>query len=365
MTTLIVFENKIKTASILARSSQHPQFPAEDLQVDAIAQSWRSRYGSGSGCGLFVVDDNNKYIDFDEGGSELTATLTTGNYNGQTLAAEIKTQMDVAGALTYTVTYNESTLKFTIAATSNFTLRWNTGTHKTQDISDLCGYDDSANDTGASSYTADYQRIHSEEKIDFDLGAAYAIDYLALIGHNLTASAALIRYVGATNSGFTTGVVNEDLTYNASNIRKVLSSAQSKRYWRIHLKDKANSAGFLNIGVPIVGIKWQPNRDFVKPYSRGAQDPSDTGRSDSQVLYSSKKAILEDGVFPFRGLNDTNADKAREFIKTAGITEGFDVNFDPSSPNSDALWAANRSLNSPQYQHYDYWNWDLDILEMK
>lgn len=108
----------------------------------------------------FVVIDTCKYIDFDEGGAELTATLTLGTYSPDALCAEIKTQLDAEGALTYAVTYSKATRKFTISATGDFTIRWNTGTNKANDISDLCGYNDAANDTGTDTYTADYTRFH-------------------------------------------------------------------------------------------------------------------------------------------------------------------------------------------------------------
>lgn len=69
----------------------------------------------------FDIDSTNNTISFDEGGATLTATISSGNYTLTTLAAEIKTQMDSAGALTYTVTANSSG-SMTIAATGAFTL---------------------------------------------------------------------------------------------------------------------------------------------------------------------------------------------------------------------------------------------------
>ena len=45
--------------------------------------------GTLSGNGLFVVTDANKYINFDEGGAELTGTVATGSYNGNTLATNV------------------------------------------------------------------------------------------------------------------------------------------------------------------------------------------------------------------------------------------------------------------------------------
>lgn len=67
------------------------------------------------------IDSSNNKLDFNEGGSELTATLTSGTYTLSELATEIKTQMDAAGDLTYTVSVSSDD-KFTISATGAFSL---------------------------------------------------------------------------------------------------------------------------------------------------------------------------------------------------------------------------------------------------
>ena len=73
---------------------------------------------------LFAVNSNTNTLVFQEdgAGTDFTATLTVGNYSATTLATEIKTQMDSAGANTYTVTYDASTFKYTIA-TSGTSIR--------------------------------------------------------------------------------------------------------------------------------------------------------------------------------------------------------------------------------------------------
>lgn len=112
---------------------------------------------AGTPQGMYVVSTSNDKIDFDEGGSELTATVASGTYTGTALATAIAAALNAAIgiALTYTCTYSAATNKFTIGAGSNFTIRWNTGTHKATDISTLCGYSDDADDTGADSYVSD------------------------------------------------------------------------------------------------------------------------------------------------------------------------------------------------------------------
>jgi hypothetical protein len=76
----------------------------------------------------FEITDSSRYISFDEGGGELTATLTMGSYTPTDIATEAQTALNAAGALTYTVTFNRSTRTFTIAATGTFSLLVSSGT---------------------------------------------------------------------------------------------------------------------------------------------------------------------------------------------------------------------------------------------
>jgi hypothetical protein len=102
----------------------------------------------------WTVTESSKYIDFNEGASELSAELQVGSYNSSSLATEIKRAMEEAGALTYTVSFNRSTRKFTISAGSNFALLTTTGSHLGALAFDLIGYT-GADKTVASSYVAD------------------------------------------------------------------------------------------------------------------------------------------------------------------------------------------------------------------
>lgn len=87
----------------------------------------------------FVVSSSNNKIDFTEdGGSEVTATLTPGTYAmgassavAGSLCKLIKDQMEAAGgAPTYTVTYSYTTKKVTITKNSGvFVIKWATGTN--------------------------------------------------------------------------------------------------------------------------------------------------------------------------------------------------------------------------------------------
>lgn len=129
---------------------------------------------------LFVVDTSNNKIDFNEGSTELTATVASGSYTATTLAAAIKAALEDAGALTFTVTFSTTTAKFTIAASGTFALLWNTGTHKAADIHTMCGYSALADDTSAATYTADTVAIGSAYVHNFEF-ADYTEDFFTLI----------------------------------------------------------------------------------------------------------------------------------------------------------------------------------------
>ena len=101
----------------------------------------------------WTVDATNNLIDFDEGGSELTAEINIGSYDSAGFIAAVKTAMDIAGALVYTVGFDRNNRKITISSTSNFTLRVTTGSHIGTSAYPLIGY--ISNKTGGSSYLAD------------------------------------------------------------------------------------------------------------------------------------------------------------------------------------------------------------------
>lgn len=56
------------------------------------------------------------------GGTWYTVSLTEGNYNITTFLVELKTQLDSTGIGTFTCTYDDLTMRITIACTSNYRL---------------------------------------------------------------------------------------------------------------------------------------------------------------------------------------------------------------------------------------------------
>ena len=76
-----------------------------------------------------AIPTENRFIDFDEGGSPLVAELSVKGYTLEELATEIQTKMNEAGGLDYTVTVDRATRILTIAASGAFTLLAASGTN--------------------------------------------------------------------------------------------------------------------------------------------------------------------------------------------------------------------------------------------
>ena len=61
---------------------------------------------------------------FNEGGGNLTATITEGNYDSTAFCTALKTAMEAVGGDTYTITVSSTTNKITIASTGTFSMNF-------------------------------------------------------------------------------------------------------------------------------------------------------------------------------------------------------------------------------------------------
>ena len=80
-----------------------------------------------------------------------------------------------------------------------------------------------------------------------NLGSALAVNTIAVLGHNLSGSAAVTVEAHASDSwgapSFTTS-----MTYNSAAILKFLASNETYQYWRFTLDDATNSDGYVEAG---------------------------------------------------------------------------------------------------------------------
>jgi len=367
--TRILYLDRWRNGLIYQYGTRHPQFPPENTQNDSRADFWRTRYGANSGNGMFEVVATNKYLDFDEGGSELTAVIAEGTYSGQGLATAVTTALNatVGKALTYACVYTETSAIFTFVASATFTLRWNTGTHKATDCSDLLGFSDAANDTGCTGppyyYDGDYRRIHSGEYIRNDLLSAVEINCCALLGHNIQAGATIyVQYCDTSGGSFTTTASTTNITPGD---HVFFFTAATHRYWQVAVLDPTNPNAYIQVAHIALGKYADLSRPLAPPFARGYDDHSETVLSDSLNLFANKRPRIEGRNIAFQGLSETSANEIISLLEECGETDAWLLCLDSSAPNTNSYWIRLASVSYPQYQRANYWNWQAAVKEVR
>lgn len=109
-----------------------------------------------------TITASNKYLDVTDDGGTIAVSVAEKIYKTPIeLAYALQVALEAASAETYTVTFNSSTGKFTIASGSSvLTLLWNTGTNAANSIGTTLGFLVAANDTGAVTYTSDSEQTY-------------------------------------------------------------------------------------------------------------------------------------------------------------------------------------------------------------
>ncbi len=134
----------------------------------------------------------NEKLDADDSGPIFAATLTAGTYTGDSLAAEVETQLEASGADNYTVTYSTSTGKFTLVNdTGNWRLKWSSGTNFQISTGRLLGFDVETDDNGATdTFVSDFpvfgdsllfhpiiENTFTLKKVDDDIVTDFTVEY--------------------------------------------------------------------------------------------------------------------------------------------------------------------------------------------
>lgn len=139
--------------------------------------------GTGYYANPITIASDSKYIDFDvDGTTEVSAVLSEKTYkDSHDLAAAVSTAMSGLVADEITCTYSDTTGKFAITTDgTTLNLLWSTGTNAANSAGTKLGFTVSADDTGATTYTADNEQSYA-------VPASPAFDNVdSLIAKNLT-----------------------------------------------------------------------------------------------------------------------------------------------------------------------------------
>lgn len=206
--------------------------------------------------GIEIVTDNNT-LDFDDGTGEISVVIPVGVYSPQEIALKIASLMTNAGSQTYSVTFNRSTRKLTIGASSNFEILIASGTHSATILYQTLGYTGGSDLTGASSYLAPSQCGY-----EF-VPQFYLLDYVP-VEHN-------VRSVQASINETATGSV-EVVRYGTKRFmecsmdlitnKKILDTT----YWTYNPTGIEDALLFLNFATQKSKVEFMPDENKVNEY---------------------------------------------------------------------------------------------------
>ena len=344
MTNATFLYSNLFDLGTLTYSSQHSNFQASNTRRRWASETWRSRYGDNSEWGNFLITTGvNDKIDFEETiANELTATLAAGTYGADELCTQIKTQLDAAGASTYTVTYSDSTNKFTLASNragggGTFKILWDTGTNTATSVGTTIGFDITGDDADAASHTADDLRIHSEEWLKVDAGAAIDVQSFLFKKHNLS-TGATAKIQGHTADAWSDPDVNVTLSLTSDITIYYWSSIQSKRWWRYYINDVENSDLYVETGRIFLGGYFSPEVNMRKDYGKRYVDPSELIFSDGGQISTNKKTKYVTMSLVFEYTSAADLATFETMWAALGATEEFFFTRDRDSADDTTIY---------------------------
>lgn len=338
----------VRSDAVRSASSSDSSFPIGYLLDQMRSKTWRSKLG-------WNVGFWNK-LDFKEAGVARAATVASGNYaTGALMATAVQTAMNAAAVSnTYTVTYDASTHKFTIARATGsaaLDLPWSTGTNATTSCGKDLGFDVSADATGATTYTGANVSYHTREWLKADLGSAMALTAGVALNHNVSAGA--IRLQANATDAWTAPTLDQalstvmDETIASPAGRLAFFGQQTLRWVRILIDDVSNSLGYSEVGIVYAGSYFQPTYQYSNEFQEDGNDLSLGDKAARGAHYQNLRPEARHWSFKWVELPTTDRDLLAAAVRLSPKFKDFFFAFD--------------AVNSPAKTVYCYRDSDLAI----
>lgn len=331
--------------------------------------------------GNFTIDSNNSAMYIKIGSDQTTVELTADNYNYSTLASHISSQLNTDSS-GWTASYDLSggTYKFSFTCDQNATLLLSETTNAVWDTLGFTGSTDLSNVT----FTADEQRNHTNEFIQFDLGYAAEVTSFFCIGSldeyfSISSDATVLLKANNIDDDWTTPPVSIDLnTYRTDRgiflfIDSLLSD-YGYRFWRFHIEDKSNPLG------PEESVKVShiflgdyitlENRNIQNGFTKKVVDPTVRQESVAGSLYwdtKTKYTLLES--MGYTQIDKDDRETLENLWNRIGTQTPFYISVDPNlqvSKQLDDLTLFCVYNDEPVMQHViaDRFNYSLSFREI-
>jgi hypothetical protein len=207
--------------------------------------------------GIEITTDNN-ILDFDEGTGEINATIPIGVYSPKEIATKISTVMTNAGSQSYTCSFDRSTRKLTISASSNFDILIASGTNTATTLYQTLGFTGGVDLTAFNSYEAD-----APTGFEF-VPQFYLLDYIPL-EHNVRSVQASINETASGNI--------EVIRYGTKRYMEcAIELITNKKfvggdYWSYNQTGVEDALNFLGFATQKSRIEFMADKNDVESYS--------------------------------------------------------------------------------------------------
>lgn len=324
--------------------------------------------------GSFIVTTSN-YLLYINDGSNKTVTLTTGTYTYSTLASHIQTKLNTASS-GWTVTYDTSgsTYKFTIARSSSATLRLS---QTTTSAWDMLGYT-SGSDIVGTSFVAEEQRNHTQERYIWDFGIQMTPTAFFAIGPRsetfCLSNGATARLMFNNVNTWDSPALTVNLTIKDDGIAEWLDSQSDTtyRYACFEIIDRTNPLGPTGLKI---GRLWLGDYTTVTTtnvatgFSKTLVDPSEVAESIGGGRYFNRRTKYR--TFKNLSMQNMDADERRtieQLFSDIGRDQSFFVSIDPYLSYSDDFQEFTFYANfegEPQLKHLirDIYTMDFELRE--
>lgn len=341
-------------------SSEQSAFPDENLyNRQRRSKVWRSN-------GFWKVVAGENLIIFRETvGVDLTATIPAVEYSSTTaLLAAIKLALDTAGDSTYTMSTDATTGRIKFSSNLGggggiFQLMWTDS--DSADMAAMLGFSTASNDTGASNYTADLLRIHTEERLIWDFGISTENKAFVAGGARNSpikiSPSATIKLQANTTNAWTTPQYETTLTYKDFLLSKFDEdgiSGSQYRYWSMQIVDVDNPNLYVELGVVYLGDIYTTDRGRVQfPFKGAPKDYSTTIFSEGGQTFSDIREKSEEFTIEWFGLTIDDVEQLLEIFDDFGTSFPFFISFDPDaafSTDADTKIRFVKFATEPDYE---------------
>jgi hypothetical protein len=162
------------------------------------------------------------------------------------------------------------------------------------------------------------------------------VDCVALIGHNLTASAT-VTFEGHTADSWGAPTVNETLTIATDSDSNVLPNIvhyftqDTLRWWRVTIDDPTNPDGYIQVGRIMFGEYYEVTRDLSADMRVERVDPSEGTKAPGEVPVLTQKARFRRIRTTFQFVAQAEADKWDAIFDYVGNSKPALISWEPTT----------------------------------